>query len=124
MRSGAPAVAWISVSIRPGATAGAVYAAWEQVARDAGLVDYHRHHCGYLVGIGFPPSWTGGSTVTSLAPESSRKLQAGMVFHAHSWFTNTGRGDAFSYFISNTVMLTDDGCEVLTHRTPETLQVR
>lgn len=109
-------------AIKPNATAGEVYAAWERVARDAGLGSYHRHHCGYLVGVGFPPSWTGGSMVTSLAPKSSRRLQAGMVFHAHSWFTDTGRGDDFSYFISNTVMLTEDGCEVLTYRTPEALQ--
>ncbi len=62
--------------------------------------------------------------VTSLAPNSPRKLSAGMVFHAHSWFTDTGRGDAFSYFISNTVMMTDSGGEVLTSRTPQDLQVR
>jgi Xaa-Pro dipeptidase len=111
-------------AIKPNATAGEVYAAWEQVARDAGLGDYRRHHCGYLVGIGFPPSWTGGSMVTSLAPKSPRKLQAGMVFHAHSWFTDTGRGDDFSYFMSNTVLLTETGGEVLTQRTPESLQVR
>jgi len=111
-------------AIKPNATAGAVYAAWEQVARDAGLASYRRHHCGYLVGLGFPPSWTGGSMVTSLAPKSSRRLQAGMVFHAHSWFTDTGRGDDFSYFISDTVMLTERGCEVLTRRTPQSLQVR
>jgi Xaa-Pro dipeptidase len=111
-------------ALKPGITAGEVYAAWEQVARDGDLPDYQRHHCGYLVGIGFPPSWTGGSMVTSLAPKSPRKLSAGMVFHAHSWFTDTGRGDAFSYFISNTVLLTDEGAEVLTARTPQTLQVR
>lgn len=110
-------------AIKPNATAGEVYAAWEQVARDAGLASYRRHHCGYLVGLGFPPSWTGGSMVTSLVPGSSRRLQAGMVFHAHSWFTDTGRGDDFSYFISDTVMLTERGCEVLTHRTPQSLQV-
>jgi Xaa-Pro dipeptidase len=62
--------------------------------------------------------------VTSLAPKSPRKLSAGMVFHAHSWFTDTGRGEDFSYFISNTVLLTDEGAEVLTARTPQTLQVR
>lgn len=111
-------------TIKPSVTAGEVYAAWQQVAHDAGLTNYRRHHCGYLVGIGFPPSWTGGSMVTSLAPESARILEIGMVFHAHSWFTNTGRGDDFSYFVSNTVMLTENGCEVLTHRTPETLQIR
>lgn len=114
----------IVAAIKPDAAAGEVYAAWERVAREAGLDDYCRHHCGYLVGIGFPPSWTGGSMVTSLAPMSPRKLHAGMVFHAHSWFTDTGRGDDFSTFISNCVMLTEDGCEVLTRRTPQSLQVR
>ena len=111
-------------AIEPGTSAGEVYAAWERVAREAGLGEYSRHHCGYLVGIGFPPSWTGGSMVAGLAPNSPRELQVGMVFHAHSWFTDTGRGDDYSYFISNTLMLTENGCEVLTCRTPETLQVR
>ncbi len=108
-------------ALQPGATAGEVYQAWKDVANDAGLHDYHRHHCGYLVGIGFPPSWTGGSMVTSLQPGSGRRLEAGMVFHAHSWFTNTRVVD---YFISNTVMLTDSGAEILTNRSPLTLLFR
>ena len=111
----------ICAALHPGQTAGAVYQAWHDVASAAGLTDYHRHHCGYLVGIGFPPSWTGGSMVTSLQPGSDRVLQAGMVFHAHSWFTNT---DVVDYFISNTVLLTQDGAEVLTSQTPETLILR
>lgn len=111
----------ICAALAPGATAGDAYAAWREVAAGAGLTDYHRHHCGYMVGIGFPPSWTGGSMVTSLAPGSQRTLEAGMVFHAHSWFTNTAVPD---YFISNTVLLTQDGAEVLTDLTPETLIVR
>jgi Xaa-Pro dipeptidase len=108
-------------AIRPGARAGEVYAAWHEIAAAAGLQDYHRHHCGYLVSIGFPPSWTGGSMVTGLAPNSELELQVGMTFHAHSWFTNT---DIVDYFISNTVMLGENGAEVLTSATPETLIVR
>ncbi len=108
-------------AIRPGAKAGAVYAAWREVARSAGLDGYERHHCGYLVGIGFPPSWTGGSMVTSLAPDSELELKVGMTFHAHSWFTDT---DCVDYFISNTVLLGEDGAEVLTSKSPETLIVR
>ena len=107
--------------LEPGATAGEVYQAWQDVANNAGLTNYHRHHCGYMVSIGFPPSWTGGSMVTSLQPDSDRRLQAGMTFHAHSWFTNT---EIVDYFISNTVILTESGAENLTHRTPETLIVR
>jgi Xaa-Pro dipeptidase len=108
-------------ALKPGATAGSVYLAWKEVADSAGLVDYHRHHCGYMVSIGFPPSWTGGSMVTSLQPGSDKKLQVGMTFHAHSWFTNT---DVVDYFISNTVMLTESGAENLTPRTPQSLIVR
>ena len=108
-------------SLKPDVTAGEVYQAWQDVADSAGLSHYRRHHCGYLVGIGFPPSWTGGSMVTSLQPNSPRKLKAGMVFHAHSWFTNT---DCVDYFISNTVMLTESGAENLTNQSPQTLIIR
>ncbi len=108
-------------SIRPGAVAGDAYSAWRDIARSGGLEEYERHHCGYLVGIGFPPSWTGGSMVTGLAPNSRMELKAGMVFHLHSWFTDTVCAD---YFISNTAVLTNSGCEILTKQTPETLIVR
>jgi Xaa-Pro dipeptidase len=111
----------ICSALKPGVTAGSIYQAWKEVVDDAGLHDYHRHHCGYLVGIGFPPSWTGGSMVTSLHPGSGRMLEAGMVFHAHSWFTNTSVVD---YFISNTVLLTESGAEILTSRSPQTLLIR
>lgn len=111
----------ICSALKPGGRAGDAYEAWREVAAGAGLHDYHRHHCGYMVGIGFPPSWTGGSMVTSLFPGSERVLETGMVFHAHSWFTNT---DVVDYFISNTVLLTEDGAEILTHQTPETLIIR
>ncbi len=111
----------IQQAIVPGATAGDAYAAWREIARGGGLIGYERHHCGYLVGIGFPPSWTGGSKVTGLAPNSKMELKPGMAFHLHSWFTDT---DVVDYFISNTAVLTDQGCEILTTQSPETLIVR
>ena len=111
----------IRTAIRPGARAGDAYRAWHEVAAAAGLADYHRHHCGYLVSIGFPPSWTGGSKVIGLAPGSELELEVGMTFHAHSWFTNT---EVVDYFISNTVLLGENGAEVLTCATPQSLIVR
>lgn len=111
----------INSAIKSNAKAGDAYAAWREVAKKGGLKDYERHHCGYLVSIGFPPSWTGGSMVTALAPNSKLELKVGMTFHTHSWFTNT---ECVDYFISNTSLLTEDGCEVLTSETPETLIVR
>ena len=79
-----------------------VYAAWQGVVDDAGLSHYRRHHCGYLVGIGQPPSWTGGNSVTGLRHDSDLDIETGMSFHILSWLMGTGRGDDF---ISNTVLL-------------------
>jgi len=101
-------------ALRPGAKARQVYAAWQQVVDEAGLSHYRRHHCGYCVGIGLAPSWTGGNKVVGLRHDSEMEIREGMSFHILSWLMGTGRGD---YFISNTVLLGVDGPEVLT-RTP------
>lgn len=97
--------------LQPGATAADVYQSWQNVVNEMGMPQYVRHHCGYLVGIGFPPSWTGGNRVTGLRHDSELVIETGMTFHAMSWFTETGRGD---YFISNTVLLSENGADVLT----------
>lgn len=97
--------------IGSGVTGAEAYASWQRCIDGAGFSHYRRHHCGYLVGLGFPPSWTGGSHVVGLRDDSTLILQPGMVFHLLSWLIGSGRGD---YFISNTAMLTDQGCEVLT----------
>ncbi len=101
----------VASTVRPGATAGEVYQAWQDVVDAAGLSHYRRHHCGYMVGIGFPPSWVGGSMVVGLRPGSNLKLKVGMVFHIMSWLMGAGEGD---YFVSDTAVVTKDGCEVIT----------
>lgn len=107
-------------AIRPGVTAADVYAAWQARVDKAGLSSYRRHHCGYAVGIGFPPSWSGSGVPVGLRSDSSLELRAGMVFHLMSWMLRSGRGD---YFISDTVVVTQDGCERLT-RVPRSLTIR
>jgi len=97
--------------LRPGRRARDVYAAWQAVVDSAGLSHYRRHHCGYCVGIGFPPSWTGGNSVTGLRSDSDLEIRNGMSFHILSWLMGTGAGEDF---ISNTVVLTEQGAEVLT----------
>ena len=98
-------------TMRPGATGAEVYAAWQAVVDDAGLAHYRRHHCGYNVGIAFPPTWTGGIGVVSMHAESDMVLERNMVFHQLSWLLGCGRGD---YFVSDTVRVGDDGGERLT----------
>lgn len=107
-------------ALRPGAVAREVYAAWQGVVDKAGLAHHRRHHCGYLVGIGFPPSWTGGNKVTGLGPDSDWVVRTNMTFHILSWLLGTGRGD---YFFSNTVLLGQGGPEVLT-KTPSDVLIK
>ena len=101
-------------ALRPGSMFRDVYAAWQRVVDAAGLAHYRRHHCGYLVGVGVPPSWTGGNKVTGLSHDSDLSVRTGMSFHVISWLMGTGRGD---FFMSDTVLLDESGAEVLT-RTP------
>jgi Xaa-Pro dipeptidase len=101
----------VVATLRPGARAREVYAAWQGVVDEAGLAHYRRHHCGYAVGVGCPPSWTGGNTVVGLRPDSDLEIREGMTFHVLSWLMETGRGDGF---ISNTVLVGRNGAEVLT----------
>ena len=105
-------------ALRPGKTAGEVYRAWQDVVDEAGLLHYRRHHCGYCVGIGVPPSWTGGNMVLGLRPDSKLIVRPGMSFHVLSWLMNTGWG---SHFLSNTVLLSATGPELLTQNLPSLL---
>lgn len=103
-------------AIRPGACARDVYAAWQSRVDAAGLSHYRRHHCGYLIGSGFPPSWVGGPMVVGLRHDSDLQLQAGMTFHLMSWLMGAGHaaGKNGDYFVSDTVLVTEQGCERLT----------
>jgi Xaa-Pro dipeptidase len=110
----------VVAALRPGVTTGAVYDAWQAVV-DAGLGHdrLRRHHCGYSVGIGFPPSWVGSSTVLGIRRGGKVNIGAGMVFHVLSWITDADVGD---YFISDTVIVGADGAEVIT-TTPHELVI-
>lgn len=98
-------------ALRPGRTAREVYAAWQAVVDEGGLSHYRRHHCGYCVGIAFPPTWTGGNSVMGLRHDSDLEIRTGMTFHVMSWLMGTGQGD---FFLSNCVLLGEQGPEVLT----------
>jgi Xaa-Pro dipeptidase len=109
-------------ALRPGARAGEVYDAW-QGAVDAGLGHsrYRRHHCGYVTGIGFAPSWTGPGAPVGLRPGQELVLREGMVFHVFSWILGQGPAD---YGVSDTALITADGCELLTTTAREPIIIR
>ncbi|MCO6441369.1 MAG: aminopeptidase P family protein [Nitrococcus mobilis] len=100
-----------AAAIRPGVMAGDVYEQWQSVLNESGLSHYSRHHCGYSVGIGYPPSWSGSGVPVGLRRNSDMRLKEGMVFHLMSWLLRSGLGDAF---LSDTIVVTAQGCEFLT----------
>lgn len=102
----------VTKTIRPGVRATDVYQSWQDRVDAAGLSHYRRHHCGYMVGCYFPPAWSGGGVPRGLRHNSNLELRAGMVFHLLSWLMHTGQ--AGNYFISDSVLVTADGCEKLT----------
>ena len=98
-------------AMAPGVKAREVYQVWQESVNRAGFSGYQRHHCGYSVGIGFPPSWSGGGVPVGLRPGSDLELRQGMVFHLLSWLLETSHGSAF---VSDAVVVTEGGCERLT----------
>jgi Xaa-Pro dipeptidase len=99
----------------PGARSGDVYDTWQRVVDEGlGHGDYRRHHCGYMVGVGFPPSWVGGGSVQGIKRGGDLEIREGMVFHLLSWLLVDRPGD---YCVSDTVVVTPSGAEFLT-RTP------
>ena len=99
-------------ALKPGAVADDVYSAWQSVVDDGlGHSAYRRHHCGYVVGIGFPPSWTGGAGVVGLRSGSDLEIREGMTFHVLSWLLDQEPAD---FVLSDTMLVTADGGEILT----------
>ena len=98
--------------IRPGAIAGDVAArAGAGLAALPWKLVWHGIY-GYSVGLGFPPEWSDWPGLCIV--EGSREvLRPGMVFHCSTSLRDPGRCGTTC---SETVLVTGDGCEVLTER--------
>lgn len=105
-------------ALRPGVLTGTVYAAWQRAVGAPGAAAL-RHHCGYLVGIGFPPSWVGGGEVLGIRPDGQTPVAAGMTFHLMSWVTQP-----VGHVVSDTALVTEHGAELLTTVGREPIVVR
>jgi Xaa-Pro aminopeptidase len=64
---------------------------------------------GYSAGLGFPPTWSDAPVV--ITDQSEQVLQAGMVLHCNTSLRDVGRCGAAC---GETVLITDDGVEILT----------
>ncbi len=96
--------------MKPGTPAEDVDHAARKVIDDAGYGDKFRHKAGYSIGIALPPDWSEARTMMLRGGEK-RALQPGMVYHflpAVFEYREYGVG------LSETVLITEDGHEVLT----------
>lgn len=102
-------------AIKPGVTAGSVDEACRRVIEDAGFEAMFRKRTGYSVGVAFAPDW-GEGHIVSLRRDDPRPLEPGMVFHMPPALRAFQR---LCVGMSETVLVTERGCEVLTDRPRE-----
>ena len=105
--------------IKPGARSGDVDDACRGVIERAGYGQYFRHRTGYSLGLGFPPGW-GEGHIADLKPDGDTELQPNTVYHLVPILHDPS---CFGIGMSESVLVTDTGCEVLTAY-PRELQVR
>jgi Xaa-Pro dipeptidase len=75
---------------------------------------------GYMVGLGFPPSWY-ETLGYDLKEANDEPLEAGMTFHLPISLRKRG---AFGVCQSHTVVITERGCEPLTRSEPRLREIR
>ncbi len=104
-------------AVRAGVTGAEVDEAARSVLRDAGLGDYFTHSTGHGVGIEIHESPRLGRAVANV---ESTPLKAGMIVTIEPGAYLPGR---FGVRIEDTVLVTSDGCEILTPTTKAWLEL-
>ncbi|MBI4279998.1 MAG: aminopeptidase P family protein [Armatimonadetes bacterium] len=97
-------------AIRPGVRSLDVQAACQAVIDRHGYEPNFRKRVGYSVGVGFAPSW-GEGQIMDLKHHDERELRPGMVFHV---VPALREHRTFAVGVSETVTVTEKGCEILT----------
>ncbi len=97
-------------AIRPGVTSGEVDLACRGVIEKAGLYERFRKRTGYSIGLAYAPDWGEGHFL-GLQRDDPTVLRAGMTFHMPPALREYGK---YGFGVSETVSVTEDGCEVLT----------
>src|SRR5699024_2775984 len=92
-------------AVKPGVTCEEVELAWRHSIEKRGFRKESR--IGYSTGLNYPPDWC--EHTASLRPEDQTELKPNMVFHMIPgiWM------DTYGIEISETFLVTDNGCEVL-----------
>lgn len=98
--------------MKPGITAGEVFDVAVERVRESGIPHYRRHHVGHGVGLDTYDQ-------PLLGPGVATVLEPGMVFEIETPYYELGFG---GLQVEDTVVITEEGCRVLT-RTPRELVI-
>jgi Xaa-Pro dipeptidase len=104
-------------AVRPGTTSEAVNAVVQPITAKASLPGIVTKRAGYSVGLNYPPDW-GEGVFLDLKRGDPTVLEPGMVFHIPTSLRVPGEAPVS---LSETVLVTENGREVLTHFTPRAL---
>ncbi len=94
----------------------AAAAGWRELAAAGDDLVFHGTF-GYGIGAGFPPIWADGSGF--IRSDEDSVLEPGVVFHHPVAVRRLGE---FGVAFSETSVITEDGCEVLTHGPRELIE--
>jgi Xaa-Pro dipeptidase len=86
------ALAAVEEQLRPGRTAGDVFAAHARVLDECGMKNHRLNACGYSLGAKFTPSWM---DAPMFYKDNPVVIGPGMVFFAHMILMNSEAGAAF-----------------------------
>ncbi len=100
--------------IKAGITCDEVARSWNKVLSKSTIMKDSR--VGYPIGVGYPPDW--GEQTISIRPGDTSILQKNMTFHILPALFQADTG----FVVSESIRVTDDGCERLTHLPPNLLE--
>lgn len=86
------ALAAVEEQLKPGRTAGDVFAAHARVMDEHGMKDHRLNACGYSLGAKFTPSWM---DAPMFYKDNPVEIRPGMVFFAHMILMNSQAGAAY-----------------------------
>ena len=96
-------------TVRAGRTPDEVWRVWANTLAEDGDAETYRR-TGYSIGINYPPDW-GEGYIIDIRRGEYRELQTNMTIHVPSLVKRFGLANVGP---SETIRVTDDGCEVLT----------
>lgn len=112
-------------AVKPGVAAGAVHEVVQAALEDAmGPGSRRNSRVAYSIGIAFAPDW-GEGHILSMTHGEQRTLQAGMTFHLLAGHVVLqGLGKIKRSCCSDTILVTDTGCETLTDASKHKVHAR